>query len=130
MGTGEPVKITGQQEPQAELQAWKHRRWRWLREGACVRQGWIRSRIQPEEYRGSGEEGRRVTGGTDVQGGLGVRWGAPPASQLSGADRKLPLRAQMGCGCLGFLRLLTAGSKPAGKAVCLDLCTNRALDER
>lgn len=60
------------------------------RGGACVRQGWIRSRIQPEEYRGGGEEGTRVTGGTDVRGGLGVTWGAPPASQLSGADRKLP----------------------------------------
>ena len=64
------------------------------------------------------------------RGSFGVTWGAPPASQLSGTDEKLPLRAQMGGGCLGFLRLLTTGSKPAGRAACLELCTDKALDER
>ena len=37
----------------------------------------IRSRIQPEECRGGGEEGRRVTGGTDVSGELWGDMGSP-----------------------------------------------------
>ena len=44
------------------------------------------------------------------RGPLGVTWGAAPASQQAEADRKLPLRARSGGGCLGFLRVLTTGS--------------------
>lgn len=37
------------------------------------------------------------------RGRLGVAWGAAPASQQAEANRKLPLRAHSGGGCLGFL---------------------------
>lgn len=75
--------------------------------------------------------GRRVTGGTDVLGG--GPWGdvgSPSYITALGRRRETTPVSSNGRQLPQFLRLLTAGSKPAGRAVCLDLYTDKALDER